>query len=345
MSKRRRRNVQNQSRKHLKNPCQVCNWTLQCKVKNFPKEYLKTDGFIKLTKILPGFKFLKKRNGQMEVKIYLNDFIKRDSNLGLEFNKPTIKVIFSNCIDDSILIKIIGVKNNLKVYYGFKIVREILGNIKDPKTGEKLNFKLSYSNITTTNIVITWAIPKNILMDLELVKMKYGNICSYQASKIPIMNIKFYNKELNPPNFICLVPRSGKCTIPGLKSLDDVESRMQMVEQLFLDLWEKNNIFKIQTLKDVSKEEEEANCDKLHFIKNENYFDLIEKVGNVKKKRKPHKYFNKSNYKKTKVGFSQRINSLQFIKTDNLPIQGVEFYYKHCKLLDYQKKGINNQVL
>lgn len=334
MSK-RTRNEPNTSKKR---PYQVCNWTLQCNVNNFPKEYLRTEGMIKLTKLIPGFKFVKKRNGQLDVKIYLNDFIKRDSNLGIVFDKSIIKVIFTDCRDDSILIKIIGVKNNLKVFYGFKIVREILGNIKDPKTGEKLNFKLTYSKINTTNIVITWNIPKDILMDLELVKMKYGNICSYQADKIPIMNIKFYNKELTPPNFICLVPRSGKCTIPGLKSLDDVETRMQMVEQLFLDLWDNDNIFNIQTLKDISKEEEDANSDRLHFIKNENYFDLIENVDNVMKKRKPHKYFNKSNYKKTKVGFSQRINSLQFIKTENLPIQGVEFYYKHCKLLDYQNK-------
>jgi TATA-box binding protein (TBP) (component of TFIID and TFIIIB) len=282
----------------------------------------------------------------METKINLNEFIKRDSNLGKELKKPIIKIILSNCTDSSILIKIIGVKNKNKVKFGFKIVQEKLGNIYDPISKIKLKNVLKFGKITTTNIVVTWSIPKCILINFELIKIKFGNICNYQPSKIPLMMIRFETPKLNPSKWVVIVSRNGKCMIPGLKTLNDIYIRQTKIEDLFLKIWDKdtikdflNNKFMNMetTLVMYSKEIEEAESDRLHFIKSENYFWFINKHGN---RTKPIKYFNKAAYKKPKKGFEQRINSLQFIHKYDIPNLGVEFYLRHNRILKCQCKSL-----
>jgi len=350
-------------RKLYSKPYRICNWTLQKKVKGF--YYIGSDGFIKLTKLIPGFKFFKQRNDQMEFKIHLNEYIKRDCKLPIRLKKPIIKVILSNCTDKSVLIKIIGVKSAEKVNFGFEIVQEILGNIPNPRTGRLMKYDLEFTELTTTNVVVSWAIPKEILMDFEIIKMNFGNMCSYQPSKIPLMRLRFRNDNLNSPNFMCILSQSGQCTVPGLKSLDNIIKIQTIVEDVFFNLWDQKSRNKIKeglerkddnidvgVLKTSDykyyrilksgdlkylKEIEEAEADRLHFIKNESYFNLVGPNG---KRTKPKKYFNKAAVKKPKKKFDDRLNSLKLINPENIPPQGIQFYFGHQRLLSCQGRFI-----
>lgn len=163
-------NMKNNTRKNIIYNYKICNWTFQRRIYGFPKELLKSAGFIKISKLLLGSmyyilfisyyyfffsigKFIKERNEHINIKINLNEFIKQYSNLNYELKNPIIIALLSNCIDNSILLKIIGVKNKLKVYYSFKIVQEMLGKLLDPKTKIPIKYNLSYTTINTTNIV------------------------------------------------------------------------------------------------------------------------------------------------------------------------------------------------
>lgn len=326
--------------KLFSSPHKVCNWTLQRKVKGFPKCYLKSDGFRRLTKDLLGLKFFKQRNDQLDFNINLNDFVKRDCNIHINLKRPIIKVILSNCTDDSILIKIIGVKIRKKVDYGFKIVQEIFGNLINPETGRKIKGDLEYIEIITTNIVVTWSLPEYLLMDLKLMKMKSNKNFSYRSAKIPLLFIRFTD-----PKFVCIVSQGGKCTVPGLKPTHNIREVQKKVEDEFLKMWDERSLkefYKRFEREKKSKlpqnvnddvEIEEAKSDYLHFIKNESYFYLINENG---RKVKPPKYFNKSDFKKPKKKLEQRLNSISSIDTETIPTQDIQFYFEHKQIFQNQ---------
>jgi hypothetical protein len=176
------------------------------------------------------------------------------------------------------------------------------------------------------------------------------------------MRIRFINENIDPQQFVCIISQRGCCTIPGLKTLKYIYQIQKMVENLFLNLWDKETQEKFKNLDDVDnfngsigilnvnesdiiglenenynnlKEFEEAEGDYLHFIKSESYFVLIDKNG---KKRKPLKYFNKSAFKKPKKKFDKRLNSMKSLNTENIPVQGAQFYFKLNRYLYYQNK-------
>jgi len=85
------------------------------------------------------------------------------------------------------------------------------------------------------------------------------------------------------------------------------------------------------------KEIEEAEGDRLHFIKNESYFNLVGVNG---KRTKPKKYFNKAAVKKPKKKFDDRLNSLKLINPENIPLQGIRFYFGHQRFSTCQGRFI-----
>lgn len=330
----------------------ICNWTLQRKIHGMPKQFLGSEGFVLLSRTMCGAKFNKERNDQIEINIDLVRFIQRDTsdfvpthllrtrrpprtrirtrtiidqarleNAALDIStgqtfpmkNRNVKGLLSNCTDTSVLLKIIGVKSKGKVNLAFKCIQEKLGMVPVPGTGMLLREFIWYGHINKTNIVITWTIPPAIIMDFDLVKLRMGNRCTYHKSKMPLMVLRF-----NDPPFVCNVARSGKCTIPGLKTLKNVASLQRVVEDVFLGMWSHRVAEEYRAgaahngpgdaAEDAATQfaenvREEADRSRLHLDKTENFFGLLrgDKIVRLEK------YFNMSNLKKPKRKFESRI--------------------------------------
>lgn len=179
-------------------------------------------------------------------------------------------------------------------------------------------------------------------------KLKLGDRCSYNPTKIPLIWITF-------SDFKCNVAYSGKCTIPGLKTLESIHIKQQSVVNEFLNLCSKeviknyiNGIYNININNDnynqnnnnykYTEEYEKAEKDKLHFIKTESFFMYVNKNKKGEFIRtKPIKYFNMSDFQKPKKKFEDRINSITNKKHDVSLNQCCEFYLKNIMNDEYKK--------
>ena len=114
-------------------PYEVCNCTLQRKILNVPDEFLKTEGFILLTKCFPGMRFVKKKNDQVNVMFDAHGL--SEPYVQEPWPSESLhRIILSNCNDGTIIMKVLGVKSKPKVNPLLKLNHLLKIKEKAPQT-------------------------------------------------------------------------------------------------------------------------------------------------------------------------------------------------------------------
>lgn len=270
---------------------EICNYTLQRKIRGMPDAFLGSSGFVRLTRSVPGMRFVKKKNDQVNMVIDAHAFV--PAGMPRPWRASLHRVILSNCSDRAVVMKVLGVKCKSKVVFIFRVFQSILGAVEDPATGAPLRSLLSYGPVETTNVVAKWRIPRPLLSDFELMRMEFGERCSFQMSKIPLMRMKHPALREGGKRLSVNVSLSGMCTTLGVKDPGEIPERQRSVRGFFERIQSMRGRAPggLAPVEQRSCAQREAESDRLNFAKSEPYFRCPGSgAGRVR-------YFNKSEYR------------------------------------------------
>lgn len=270
---------------------EVCNYTLQRKILGVPPQFLKTQGFMLLTKRFPGMRFVRGKNDQVNVMVDVNAFA-RDYAGGKLTSESLHRIILSNCNDRTIMMKVLGVKFKQKVVFAFRMFQRMFDGLRHPETHRTLSNYVSYGPIETTNIVVKWQIPGPLPGDFEVMSDEFGERCTWQESKIPLMRMNFGEGKRWAVN----VSRGGTCTTLGVKDIGEVSARQHCVAEFFKGIRRDSTLAPTGGTAAERRSAtimEEVRGDRLNFQKSELHFQVREG-----RRKQRIKFFNKSESKK-----------------------------------------------
>jgi hypothetical protein len=300
------------------------NYTLQQNIYGLPNlEYLQ--------RYIPGSVLEKSKTKVLNIRLILNDFIKKD--LGYKYNEEDEKIINDiKSIKTMIFknknighqLKVIGVPSVHKVQYSFRIVHSLFSKIPDPVTKKLLKYNLSYDLPKITNIVFGWFLPQKIVKkyfwDFINIEKDLKTNCTHRPQKFPQLCIKKM-KPLDEYTFSCTISHKGYCTVPGQKDPDKIGELQLIILKDFLDLKDNRSYSNVEFVETPTEPSFDSSFKKIETEIRDNKLQLLNALNyeiHFENKVIPHKkIFHISKLKPLSKEYTDKTNQLyQFDKDD-----------------------------